>query len=156
MQRLALTAALILSLTTTPASAGENPDPGTGRDAMPTSRSHDRGIFSSAERNLIRSWLLETARREATGQPQTALPTGLQQKATPGKQLPPGWEMKLIRGERLDHDYYNRGSTLPADLLQRLPPPPPGSEILRIEDRIIRLDAASRAILDVFALGGGY
>jgi hypothetical protein len=43
---------------------------------------------------------------------------------------------------------------LSSDLLRRLPPPPPGSEILRIEDQIIRLDAATRTILDVFGLGG--
>jgi Ni/Co efflux regulator RcnB len=120
------------------------------------SSQHDeeRGTFSSAERNLIRSWLLEKERREAARQPAAELPPGLQKKVARGKPLPPGWQKKLARGEHLDLDYYRQGMGLPDELLRRLPPPPPGSEILQIEDRFIRLDAATRTILDVFGLGG--
>ena len=114
----------------------------------------DRGTFSSADRNLIRAWLLEAQRRETTRQPAAELPPGLQKKVARGKSLPPGWQKKLARGERLDHEYYSWGRGLPDDLLRRLSPPPPGSEILQIEDRIIRLDAATRTILDVFGLSG--
>jgi hypothetical protein len=110
-----------------------------------------RGTFSSAERNLIRAALLEAERREAAG-----VPSGLQKKAPRGQSLPPGWQKKMVRGGHLDYDYYNRGEMLPVDLLRRLPPPPPGSEILRIEGKILRVDASSRIILDVFDLGGGY
>lgn len=111
-------------------------------------------LFSSAERNLIRSWLLENERHEAARHPATGLPAGLRKKAARGKPLPPGWQKKLVRGESLDQTWYGYGSPLPDNLLRRLPPPPPGSEILQIEDRIIRLDAATRTILDVFGLGG--
>jgi len=114
----------------------------------------DRGTFSSADRNLIRAWLLEAQRQETTRQPAAELPPGLQKKVARGKPLPPGWQRKLTRGERLDHEYYSWGRGLPDDLLRRLSPPPPGSEILQIEDRIIRLDAATRTILDVFGLSG--
>jgi len=114
----------------------------------------ERGIFSSAERNLIRAWLLEKERRETVRQPAAELPPGLQKKVARGKPLPPGWQKKLARGERLDLDTYRLAVGLPDDLLRRLPPPPPGSEILQIEDKIIRLDAATRTILDVFGLGG--
>jgi len=114
----------------------------------------ERGTFSSAERNLIRSWLLEKERRETVRQPAAELPPGLQKKVARGKPLPPGWQKKLARGERLDLDTYRLAVGLPDDLLRRLPPPPPGSEILQIEDKIIRLDAATRTILDVFGLGG--
>jgi len=114
----------------------------------------DRGTFSSADRNLIRAWLLETQRRETSRPPAAELPPGLQKKVARGKPLPPGWQKKLTRGERLDREYYSWGRGLPDDLLRRLSPPPPGSEILQIEDRIIRLDAATRTILDVFGLSG--
>jgi len=114
----------------------------------------DRGTFSSADRNLIRAWLLEAQRHETTRPPAAELPPGLQKKVARGKSLPPGWQKKLARGERLDHEYYSWGRGLPDDLLRRLSPPPPGSEILQIEDRIIRLDAATRTILDVFGLSG--
>lgn len=114
----------------------------------------DRGTFNSAERNLIRSWLLEQERREAVKHPPTGLPPGLQKKVARGKALPPGWQKKLARGEYIDDEYYGWGRALPDDLLRRLPPAPAGSEILQIEDQIIRLDAATRTILDVFGLGG--
>ena len=118
-------------------------------------RHDNHGTFSSAERNQIRAWLLEAERREASKHPTTSgLPPGLQKKVERGKPLPPGWQKKLARGERLDRDYYAQGVMLPDDLLRRLPPPPPGSEILQIENQIIRLDAATRTILDVFGLGG--
>jgi hypothetical protein len=117
---------------------------------------HDRGnygTFNSAERNQIRSWLFEAERHEAAKHPPSGLPPGLQKKVARGKALPPGWQKKLARGEHLDDEYYSLGRTLPDGLLRRLPPPPPGSEILQIEDQIIRLDAATRTILDVFGLG---
>lgn len=112
------------------------------------------GAFSSAERNLIRSWLVEAERHDSAGQAMTGLPLGMQKKVAQGKTLPPGWQKKLVRGAHLDQVDYTHGRPLPAELLYRLPPPPPGSEILQIEAQIIRLDAATRVILDVFSLNG--
>ena len=157
MSRLPLLMGLLLALTV-PAIAKEKPDH-KADDSSHTSYQHqqreDHGAFTSAERNQIRSWLLEEQRREAARHPTTTgLPPGLQKKVERGKPLPPGWQKKLARGGHLDDDYYTRGVMLPDDLLRRLPPPPPGSEILRIEDQIILLDAATRTILDIFGLGG--
>jgi hypothetical protein len=112
------------------------------------------GAFSSADRNLIRAWLLEAQRRAAPRQAPAELPPGLETKVVRGQPLPPGWQQKLARGERLGRDTYAHGVALPDELLRRLSPPPPGTEILQIEDRILRLDAATRTILDVFGLGG--
>lgn len=153
MFRLILLLALVLAVALPAAAKPKQPD-SADRGGYARSDSLERGQFSSAERNLIRSWLLESERRQAVKQPAANLPPGLQKKVARGKPLPPGWQKKLARGERLDHEYYGWGRALPDDLLRRLPPPPPGSEILRIEDRIIRLDAATRTILDVFGLGG--
>lgn len=146
MTRLALLLTLLLALAVPAVAKEKSAEPAAARESR-------RGMFSSAERNLIRSWLLEAERREATGHPASGLPAGLQKKAASGKPLPPGWQRKLNRGARLDQEWYGYGVELPDDLLRRLPPPPPGSEIVRIADQIVRLDAATRIILDVFGLG---
>ena len=156
MTRLALLTALLLTLTAAVV-AGGNREDRSGYDVRPGYGDlNDYGRFSSAERNLIRAWMLETERRAAVKQPPAGLPPGLEKKVARGKELPPGWQKKLARGERLDRESYGWGRALPDDLLRQLPPAPPGSEILRIEDQIIRLDAATRTILDVFGLGGGH
>jgi len=99
--------------------------------------------FSAAERNIIRAYLQQKTVRqpEAAG---PGLPPGLQKKVARGKQLPPGWQKKLARGRTLDYQVYRQGEELPEELLKRLPAPP-GSKILRI-------DTANRAILDLFDL----
>lgn len=156
MRRVTLLTALLLTATL-PADLSVTAHAAGKSAAAPASLSGQqelRGAFSSAERNLIRARLLEQERRASPRQPSAALPPGLQKNVARGKPLPPGWQKKLSRGERLDLDTYRQGIGLPDDLLRRLPPAPPGSEILQIEDRIIRLDAATRTILDVFGLGG--
>lgn len=106
--------------------------------------------FSPAERNLIRAQLLEekrTIRRQ-----QKPLPPGLQKKMARGRSLPPGWQKKVEPGHSLDYQLYRQGEGLPDILLRRLPPPPVGSEIIRVDEKIIRLDSTTRTILDVFDL----
>lgn len=110
-----------------------------------------REAFSPAERNLIRAQLL--GKQPATSQrDHKELPPGLQKKVARGKQLPPGWQKKIARGKSLDYQVYRQGERLPDILLRRLPPPPIGSEILRVDNKIIRLISATRAVLDVFDL----
>ncbi|MHB8707711.1 MAG: hypothetical protein ACYC9I_02445 [Desulfuromonadales bacterium] len=155
MSRLTLLVALLLAVTV-PAIADEK-NHGTGDHSRSIYEQRDRFDnhgFNSADRNLIRSWLSQAERREAARHPVTGLPPGLQKKLASGKELPPGWQKKLSRGTLLDHDYYRHGVMLPDDLLRRLSPRPAGSEILRIEDQVILLDAATRTILDIFGLGG--
>lgn len=104
-------------------------------------------LFSPAERNLIRASLLG-------GQPARSqhLPQGLQEKVLRGKSLPPGWQKNVVRGHSLDYHVYRQGESLPESLLQRLPPSPVGSEIVRVENKIIRVVSATRMILDTFDL----
>ena len=110
-----------------------------------------KNAFSPAERNLIRAQLL--GQESTTSQRNhEKLPPGLQKKVARGKALPPGWQKKMAPGQNLDYHVYRQGESLPDVLLRRLPPPPTGSEILRVEDKIIRLNAATRTILDVFDL----
>lgn len=154
MFRLIPLSVLLLTLAIPAVAKDKKDSEAHGISAQKSAGGDVQGQFSSAERNLIRSWLLEDERHEMARHPPTGLPPGLQKKVAGGKALPPGWQKKLARGEHLDREYYGYGSPLPDDLMSRLPPPPPGSEILRIEDQIIRLDAATRIILDVFGLGG--
>ncbi len=108
-------------------------------------------VFSPAERNLIRAQLL--GQKPATSQKNHKdLPPGLQKKVARGKTLPPGWQKKVAPGQSLDYHIYRQGESLPAVLLRRLPPSPVGSEILQIENKIVRLNSATRTILDIFDL----
>ena len=107
--------------------------------------------FSPAERNLIRAQLLGQ-KRKASQQEHKELPPGLKKKVARGKALPPGWQKKIEVGHSLDYQLYRQGESLPDLLLQRLPQPPAGSEILQIEDKIIRVNSATRTILDLFDL----
>lgn len=111
----------------------------------------EQGRFSPAERNLIRSQLLGK-QNSTKAKKQKNLPPGLQKKVARGKSLPPGWQKKVAPGDHLDYQVYRQGTSLPDILLQRLPPSPAGSEIIQVEDKIIRLNSATRTILDVFNL----
>ena len=110
-----------------------------------------RAIFSPAERNLIRARLL-SKEHVAAKKKHKDLPPGLQKKVARGKALPPGWQKKIAPGQSLDYQAYRQGERLPDTLLRRLPPPPVGSEILQVEDKIIRLNSATRTVLDIFDL----
>lgn len=121
---------------------------------------HERGdqstldqhhAFSPAERNLIRAHLLgrQPAFSQEKGQD---LPPGLQKKAARGKALPPGWQDKVAPGHSLDYQVYRHGESLPDSLLRRLPPPPVGTEILQVQNKVVLINAATRTILDAFDL----
>ena len=109
-------------------------------------------IFSPAERNMIRAQLQQEERnkKQKKQKKQKKLPPGLQKKVARGKELPPGWQKKVAPGESLDYQVYRQGLSLPEEILRRLPQQPTGSEIIQVDDRIIRLNSATRTILDVF------
>lgn len=79
---------------------------------------------------------------------QSELPPGLRKK----DRLPPGWERKLNRGDRLDDDLYSHAVPLTRVEVARLPPPPTGIIQLRIDDKIIQLEKATRRIHDILHL----
>jgi Ni/Co efflux regulator RcnB len=106
--------------------------------------------FSPAERNLIRAHLNGSERKAAKQRQE--LPYGLQKKIARGGSLPPGWRDKVVPGHSLDYQVYRQGESLPGDLLRRLPPPPVGSEIIRVDEKIILLNTTTRTILDAFDL----
>ena len=108
-------------------------------------------VFSPAERNMIRAQLQQEERNKKQKKHKN-LPPGLQKKVARGKELPPGWQKKVAPGDSLDYQVYRQGLSLPEEILRRLPRQPTGSEIIQVDDRIIRLNSATRTILDVFNL----
>ena len=113
--------------------------------------SRSQEIFSPAERNMIRAQLQQEKRNKKQKKHKN-LPPGLQKKVARGKELPPGWQKKIAPGDSLDYQVYRQGLSLPEEILRRLPQQPTGSEIIQIDDRVIRLNSATRTILDVFNL----
>jgi len=108
-------------------------------------------VFSPAERNMIRAQLQQEERKKKQKK-HKKLPPGLQKKVARGKEIPPGWQKKIAPGDSLDYQVYRQGLSLPEEILRRLPQQPTGSEIIQVDDRIIRLNSATRTILDVFNL----
>jgi len=84
---------------------------------------------------------------------QTAnLPPGLAKNVARGKPLPPGWQNKLARGQAMPQDVYEHAQLLPVAVLKNLPPQPPGTILVKVEGKVVRLAEATRTVLDVFDL----
>ena len=82
------------------------------------------------------------------------LPPGLRKKLERGGELPPGWKDKVARGEVLDENLYSHSRRLPEDLIRRLPYVE-GTSIREIDNRVMRVQDATRTVLDVFDLMQG-
>jgi hypothetical protein len=112
-------------------------------------------VFSEAEVNKIRNYYrnIDAAEKSGkTGKKMKPLPAGLQKKLARGGELPPGWQKKVARGEVLDEDVYHLSESLPEDLKNQLSTQPPGTKIIRAQDKIIRVMEATREIVDVMDL----
>ena len=127
------------------------------RKQEPVSRAlqdHSGDRFSPAERNLIRAHLL--TKEHALAESGRAKPGPKTLAGNRYKKLPTDWEHTLKIGDSLAYRLYLQAKPLPEDLMKRLPPPPIGSETVRIENKVIRLRSSSRQILDVFDLTFGF
>jgi len=78
-----------------------------------------------------------------------SLPPGLQKKLERGGDLPPGWQDKVARGEVLEPDLMRRAHRLPADLNLGLQGYRAGTELLLLEDRVVRVATGQGTVLDV-------
>ncbi len=108
------------------------------------------GIFTDSEKRLIRDYYSDHGRNKPKKAKQ--LPKGLQKKYQRTGQLPPGWQMKMARGEVIPGDIYRHGRDIPYELGRRLPVGPVGSKILEIEGKIIRVIHNTREIIDILDL----
>lgn len=80
------------------------------------------------------------------------LPPGLQKKIARGKPLPPGWAKKLRIGERFPSEYQEYVEPVSVTIIKRLPPIRPTEEIVRVQDKIVKMVKATKLIIDVFDL----
>lgn len=76
----------------------------------------------------------------------------LAKKLARGGTLPPGWQMKVARGEVMDYEIYNTAKPLPDKILRKLPSIPKGTVLLKVGNTIVRIIKVSREIVDLFEL----
>ena len=104
------------------------------------------------ERQVIREWVIkhdDHGHHKAKGKGKS-LPPGLAKKVARGGSLPPGWQRKLATGQVMEAEVYRQCEPLPQEVIVHLPPPPPGTILVRIEGKVVRLAQATLEILDVF------
>jgi hypothetical protein len=82
-----------------------------------------------------------------------SLPPGLQKKYERTGELPPGWEKKLVPGDILDTDLYEYGTPVHGEYDGHVYEDSPGTEIIRIEDKILRITKNTREILEILGVG---
>ncbi len=100
---------------------------------------------------LVSSGALAKAPPDRPGKPNHAdaasdsakrLPPGLQKQVDRGRPLPPGWQDKLQVGQRLDDEIFVHGIIIGSE-------PELGQISVRIDDRVVRLLAATHEIIEV-------
>lgn len=115
-------------------------------------------LFGDKERRVFTDYgyeyydELESHQEGKKGKKAKSLPPGLKKKLERGGELPPGWQKKVARGEVIDADLYGQARPLPASVYSRLPAQPVGTELIQLEDRIVRIIHDTREVLDVFRL----
>jgi len=115
---------------------------GKGKDNSAAEYAHGKHQFSGGERDEIRGFFdSHPAERER-------LPPGLAKK----NKIPPGWQKKIARGERIPDDVWAYRVPLPHDILIKLPPPPPGVIHVRIEDHVFKVIEKTHEVLDDLGL----
>jgi hypothetical protein len=102
------------------------------------------------EKRVIQSYVDNCSNGGKARKKQKALPPGLAKKAARGGQLPPGWQRKCAKGQVMPEEVYKQCSPLPPEVIATLPPSPPGTILVAVSGKIVRLLQATREILDVF------
>ncbi len=122
--------------------------------AGPPKETYVNVTIAPHERQIIREWIVVQTDNDNRSNPKghkgKPLPPGLAKKIDRGGDLPPGWEKKLVKGQTLHTDIYRQCRPLPEEVIVRLPPPPPGTILVTIDRKVLRLAKATLEILDVF------
>lgn len=159
-----ITSVLFLSLTLAFHAVAMAPNPKKENSPVPPSPRERTGaedpvqgkdLFTSGEMVTIRTYFRShpvAAPMEPPAKKMKTMPPGLKKKVERGGELPPGWQKKVARGEVLDAQIYAHSRPLPPELLKRLPPQPPGTIVITVEGKVVRLVEATLMILDVFDL----
>ena len=81
---------------------------------------------------------------------QKAIPPGLEKKLERTGELPPGWQKKLVEGEVLDPSIYKIAK--PVSNMPKGYSTEPGTELLQLEDKIIKVKKNTKEILDIMGI----
>jgi hypothetical protein len=109
----------------------------------------DVKIITTSEKEIIKKYYMHN-QQEGIKVKKKALPPGLKKKLARGGGLPPGWQKKIIRGEVIDAETYKYAVHIPYGLIKSLRPQPKGTELIKVQGKIVRLLKATGTILDVF------
>ncbi len=80
------------------------------------------------------------------------LPKGLQKKLKRGGELPPGWRDKLIVGTKVDSRVLDNARVVYTSDYSKTDYKTPGTQVYKVNDKIIKVLSATNVILDVLDL----
>lgn len=66
--------------------------------------------------------------------------------------LPKGYEKQLVIGAKLDAKLATKATAIDASLVKELSAQPKGTELVKVGDRVVRLDSKTRVVLDVSSI----
>ena len=66
--------------------------------------------------------------------------------------LPKGYEKQLVIGAKLDAKLATKATAIDASLVKELSAQPKGTELVKVGDRVVRLDSKTRIVLDVASI----
>ena len=69
-------------------------------------------------------------------------PSGIQKKLDRDGSLPPGWEKKLVKGQKMEQEVFKQGEIV-------VPINDKGEITVRVEDKVVRLYEATKEIIEV-------
>jgi hypothetical protein len=134
------------------ASGGSSKSGSAGNDASSKAQAsvNVRVSIGSDERRVIQDYVDGCGASGKPGRRGQGLPPGLAKKVARGGDLPPGWEKKLVPGTIMSLDLFRCCHPLPRDLVVKLPPPPPGTILVAVGGRVVRVNESTREIHGVF------
>ncbi len=132
------------------ATASEEKGPANSGAKSGDSPADVKVVISSSEREIIRNYVTSRTVAARPGAKPKGLPPGLAKKVARGGELPPGWQKKCVRGEIMPKEIFKLCEPLPGEVIVKLPGPPPGTIMVAIDGKVVRLARATFEILDVF------
>ena len=152
MKKVSVALTVLALVFAVPAIAGPDKGKGKGRGEGPPAAERSTGDsrkgkpgkreFSRSERDEIHAYF------SANPGAREQLPPGLAKK----NKIPPGWQKKIARGERIPDDVWAYRVLLPHEILVRLPPPPTGVIHVRIQDHVLKVVEKTHEVLDDLGL----
>lgn len=112
-------------------------------------KAEHKRYFSAHEHDVIREYYADHSEKGHKGGKVKDLPPGLQKKLDRGGDLPPGWQRKLERGDVVDREVRAASHPIPEQLAERLPYDAATEEIIRVQDKVIRMSKGEGTIIDV-------